>query len=383
MVLLLAHDAARERQRHLAVVGRLAGDRVIDAAVAELAQAAGIELRDLRRRLLLDARAQAVADHLPQQATGGAGQAPRVLRAWKAQRHARLAPRLGVELRPVESGELCRRLRRAGEAAGEAALGVAGEHHLVPLRVQHHAARRAHQRHAGGDVVLLHAVDRDGRDAVARRDARQAIGDARHRDVARRHHGARPGLGLERRGRGRPDDRSWLQHLTGKITVNSGAIAADLAGAFGPGDGVGTAVGRIGRVHHAEHRLSFAQERDRDRRAAPARGVLESAVVRIDQPHPAGARAGRDGAFLAAELRGNQRLQRDLQPLLDLAVERAAAAAAARAPRRVELGAQPLAFGLYRGDHFRECVGWRHIFLIRIRRSHERVPCLPLNRPAD
>src|SRR3989454_3334134 len=89
-----------------------------------------------------------------------------------------------------------------------------------------------------------------------------------------------------------------------------------------------------------------------------------------------------DGPLLAAELRGNQRLQRDLQPLLDLAIERAAAAAAARALQRVELGAQALAFGLYRSDHFREHVGWRHIVLIRIRRSTRKGAMSSIKTPS-
>src|SRR4029077_5232186 len=96
--------------------------------------------------------------------------------------------------------------------------------------------------------------------------------------------------------------------------------------------------------------LAFAEERDRDRRATAARRVFEGAIVRIDQPYPAGARAGRDGAFLAAELRRDQRLQRSLEALLDLAIERTAAAASARPARRVEHRAHSLAFRLDGND---------------------------------
>ena len=83
--------------------------------------------------------------------------------------------------------------------------------------------------------------------------------------------------------------------------------------------------------------------------------------MRIDEPDPAFARAFGDLAFLAAEARGNERLQRTLQPLLDLAIEWAAAAAAARAARPVELGAQALALGLDRGNYFLQNGGGCHV----------------------
>jgi hypothetical protein len=72
--------------------------------------------------------------------------------------------------------------------------------------------------------------------------------------------------------------------------------------------------------------------------------------VRIHEPRPAFARARRDGAFLAAELGRHERLQRDLQPLLDLAVSGTASTPAARPLRAVELRAQQAAFGFHRGD---------------------------------
>ena len=145
-----------------------------------------------------------------------------------------------------------------------------------------------------------------------------------------------------------------------EIGLHGDAVAPDRACPFGPGDRVRAAIGRIGRVHHAHHGAALAEEGNRDRRATPAGGVFEGAVVRIDQPDPAGARAGRDGAFLAAELRRDQRLQQRLQPLLDFTVERAAAAAAARSLRGIELGAQPLAFRLDGGDDSAEGFGGRH-----------------------
>src|SRR5689334_24057538 len=101
-------------------------------------------------------------------------------------------------------------------------------------------------------------------------------------------------------------------------------------------------------MHDAEHRDAFAHQRDRDRRAAPPRGVLERSVVRVDEPYPAGLAPRGHRAFFAAELRREERLERGLQALLDLAVDRAAAALAARSLRRVELLAPPRALGLHR-----------------------------------
>ena len=63
-----AQDGAREREGHFAVVGRLAGEHAVDAAVGELAHALRGEARDLRRGLELHARTQAVADHLAEHA---------------------------------------------------------------------------------------------------------------------------------------------------------------------------------------------------------------------------------------------------------------------------------------------------------------------------
>src|SRR5437763_941084 len=94
--------------------------------------------------------------------------------------------------------------------------------------------------------------------------------------------------------------------------------------------------------------------------AATAGDGFEGAVVRIDEPHPALARARGGGALFAAEACGNQRLQRALQTLLDLAVERAAAAPAARPLRRVELRAQALAFGFYRGNYVCDAASRAH-----------------------
>ena len=356
VVLLLAHDAAGERERHLAVVGRLAGHRVVEAAVAELAQALRMVLGDFDRGLALHARTETVAHDLPQQAADRARQATGIVGTRKGQADAGLAPRLGVEARPVECRQLLCRLRAAGEAAGEAPLRIAGEHDLVALRVEQHAACRAHERHAGRHVVFVHAVHRDCGEAIAGGYTGKPVGDARHGDVTCRRDRLRPGHGLERRRRRRPHHASRLELAGPQIDRHGCAVTANGTGALRPSDGVRSAIRGIRRVHHAEHGPSLLEKRHRDRRAAPARRVFEGAIVRIDQPHPAFARAGRDGALLAAELRRDERLERDLQTLLDLAVERAAAGPAARTLRPIELLAQPRALGLDRGDDFRENV---------------------------
>jgi hypothetical protein len=88
--------------------------------------------------------------------------------------------------------------------------------------------------------------------------------------------------------------------------------------------------------------------------------------MRIDEPYPARARAGRDGAFLAAELRRDQCLEHDLKALFDFAIERTAAARTARALRRVKFGAQLLALRLDGGDHAAKRIGGRHAVSVEL-----------------
>ena len=114
--LLPGDDAARERERHLAVVGRLAGDRMVHAAVGEVAQPLRIELDDLGRALRLDERPQAVADHLAEEAGLRAVEALGRRAAREAEHDARLLRRLVLERLPVVAGE-----RAAAAGAGEAA----------------------------------------------------------------------------------------------------------------------------------------------------------------------------------------------------------------------------------------------------------------------
>src|SRR6185295_19232422 len=134
------------------------------------------------------------------------------------------------------------------------------------------------------------------------------------------------------------------------------AVALQLR-ALGPGDRVRSAVGRIRRVHHAEHWRALAQQRDRDRRAAPPGEELERAVVRIHEPDPACPGARRGSRLLADEGAIDEAAQRLAQAFLDLLVDRAVAALAARPAGTVELGAQPLAFGFHGGYHFSERQG--------------------------
>ena len=84
---LAGDQAARQRERHLAVVGRLAGDGVVHAAVGQRAHALREEARDLGGGLELDQRAEAVADHLAEQA------------ALRAREHRLRAPCAGSRAR--------------------------------------------------------------------------------------------------------------------------------------------------------------------------------------------------------------------------------------------------------------------------------------------
>ena len=165
----------------------------------------------------------------------------------------------------------------------------------------------------------------------------------------------------------------------GEIVRDRPAVAHDRA-AFGPGDGVQAAVGRVGAVHHAERGNIAAQQRHRDRRPPSSLRVLGGAVVRVDEPRPALLRARHRFAFLAAESARHEPLQLRAQALLDLAVDRRAAALAARAARQVELGTQARALCLDDGNDFSErqqrhmmeagsisCLQWQHRELIGVR----------------
>src|SRR5262249_3940560 len=152
---------ARERERELAVVGRLARHQVKDAAVGELAQSPGVEALDLVARLALDARPKAVADHLAEHRALRAHEPFGKVFAGKTESDARLAARLLLEQLPVEARELARRLGCAGEAARDAVLGAAIEPDLAAFGIEHDAAGRLDERQARGDVVFVDGVDRD------------------------------------------------------------------------------------------------------------------------------------------------------------------------------------------------------------------------------
>jgi hypothetical protein len=86
-------------------------------------------------------------------------------------------------------------------------------------------------------------------------------------------------------------------------------------------------------VHDPQHGNVAAQQANRDRRAAFTLEEFARAVLRIDEPAPAGERPGAEAGFFAEEIAGNERLQAFAQPLFDLYVDRCLAAAWAGARR--------------------------------------------------
>jgi hypothetical protein len=107
-------------------------------------------------------------------------------------------------------------------------------------------------------------------------------------------------------------------------------------------------------VHDREHWNAVAQERNRDRRAAPPLDELARAVLRIDQPARSGKRPGGQAGFFAEKITRNERLQAFAQLLFDLDVDGRLAARSARAACAVELCVQACALVLYDRDDFRK-----------------------------
>ena len=236
------------------------------AAVAELAHAARKEPRDLGRGLELDARAEAVADDLAEQHALRALE-PRPHLARKAERGARLAARLAARAassRTWRAGAPPAARRRSSRL--RASLGVALQHHLARLRRR--APRRPPRAMSAMPAAMSYSftpcID-TRRDAVARGDARQAIGDARHRDVARRRDRARPGLRLAA-----PPKRSPRRRHPGRAlrARDRSSPAGRCAGSSPRPRPRRSCRGRdratSGCMHHAEHRL-------RPRAGAPPR----------------------------------------------------------------------------------------------------------------
>ena len=119
------------------------------------------EARDLGRGLELDQRAEAVADHLAEQAALRARE--RRLATPCAESRASTRAFSGGSFSSAFQSKRASCAAAAGAPAKQprhAPLELAGEHDLLALGVEHHAARGAQQRHAGGDVVLVHAVHR-------------------------------------------------------------------------------------------------------------------------------------------------------------------------------------------------------------------------------
>src|SRR5439155_17023279 len=105
VVARFAREAAREGERHLAVVGRLPGDGVEHAAVGEAAYALRIRLGDLARALELHQRPQAVADHLAEERALGTREPLRIDLSWKLKCNTLGPLRLALELGPGVSGK--------------------------------------------------------------------------------------------------------------------------------------------------------------------------------------------------------------------------------------------------------------------------------------
>src|SRR6185295_16652943 len=108
---------------------------------------------------------------------------------------------------------------------------------------------------------------------------------------------------------------------------------------------------------------------------APSR----SNATGIHEPDPAGPGARGGSRFLADEGAIDEAAQRLAQAFLDLLVDGAVAALAARTAGAIELGAQPLALGLDGGDHF----GKRQSGHLELPFIPERLsPCLQRLPPA-
>ena len=250
---------------------------------------------------------------------------------------ARLAARLLLERLPVEFGEL--RAPPAGAPAKHAAHARARSCPAATIvacprrRAPRRSRRRCSAMPAAMSYSLTPCVDSGG-DAVAGGDARQAVGDARHRDVARRRDRDRPGDRLERRRGGRPDEAARGEPPGARDRSSPAGRCAGSARA--PSAQAIVSRPRSGDMRaadHAEHRLRAAQQRHRDRGAAPPLHEFEGAVVRIDQP---GAARLACPALMPvsspANAAGRMRLQRLAQPLLDLAVDFAMTASCPRGP---------------------------------------------------
>ena len=133
------------------------------------------------------------------------------------------------------------------------------------------------------------------------------------------------------------------------------AVAAQRPRAFGPGEGFASTVGRRRRVHHAQHRHRSVHQPHRDRRTANALEKIAGGIVRVHDPGPAVdgavAYARRFAGLFADEDAGQRALQRRAQAQLDFLVDGRLRTRTAGPAGQKELGQQPRALKLHRGDY--------------------------------
>ena len=244
-----------------------------------------------------------------------------------------------VDRLPTPSGELARDVRVAAEdvrAPRQAATVADG-----PTRLVDELASDRPEERMGRRVVPVHRpVQRDTCLALADRDERAAVRDARQR--------AEAGRGAQHRVRRRIAIRVLAQRDDVAIseaggegrTFDDGPVAPHRL-AFGPGDEVAAVVRRERCEDDPEHRQVPAHQRDRDRRAAEALQERARAVVGVDVPgRPRGIAHARPGLF-ADVVRVRERLEEPRpDERLDLVVDVRVTTATPRAVRSMEFSAQ-------------------------------------------
>ena len=82
-------------------------------------------------------------------------------------------------------------------------------------------------------------------------------------------------------------DGAGREHAAAQVAMYRPAVAAQRSRAFSPGKSFASAIGRGGRVHHAQHRHRPAHQPHRYRRAANALEKIAGGIVRIQDPCPA------------------------------------------------------------------------------------------------
>jgi hypothetical protein len=117
-----------------------------------------------------------------------------------------------------------------------------------------------------------------------------------------------------------------------------------------------SAIGRIRAVHDREHWNALAQERNRDRRAAPPLDELARAVLRIDEPARSGKRPGGQAGFFAEKSQGTSACRRS-HSCSSISTSMGALPRDPRGPAcAVELCVQALALVFYDRDDLKKAV---------------------------